>query len=405
MEPKDRIIFAADVGSLQELRNYLKAFEGEIGAIKLGMELLSHGLLTGELIFQTVMEESDFRVMWDLKYGDIPSTIAGAAKEVAKYGQGRILGFTVHSFAGRRALRDAVKAVKDNFGEGADTPKVIAITLLTSLDQNDLDDLGIVGTPKDVVLRWAKIAAEENVPAIVCSPQETADVLRLNPNFTVINPGIRFAGSDLGTQKRVTTPKEAVENGASYIVMGSDLRKGDPVINARRAATEIGGGYRALSRDEVLEVFREMRSVYEGDHFVYTAGGHGKAYVNKDDIYTDPEQLSILCKEIAFRNMNAGVQVVAGPTVGGVLVANRVAEWLRHFTGNKNIIAVFADQDGDGRVLKRGYPKKVAGKKVLVVEDVLNTGKSAAATVKAVQSAGGEVVACHALCNGLVAQH
>lgn len=239
MEPKDKIIFAADVGSIEELNSYLRVFKGEIGAVKLGMELLTHGLLANEPIFQAVMEESDFRVMWDLKYGDIPATIAGAAKEVAKWGRNRILGFTVHSLAGRRGLREAVKAVKDNFGDGTEAPKVIAITLLTSLDQSDLDDLGISGTPKEVVLRLAKIAAEEKVPAIVCSPQETAEVLQLNSAFTVINPGIRFAGSDLGTQKRVTTPGQAIANGATYIVMGSDLRKGDPVANARRAVTEI----------------------------------------------------------------------------------------------------------------------------------------------------------------------
>jgi len=242
MEAKDRIIFAADVGSLPELREYLEKFKGKIGAVKVGMELLTHALLNFEPVYQTIMLESNFRVMWDLKYGDIPATVAGAAKEVAKYGQGRILGFTVHCLSGRKALEDAVKAVKDNFDEGPDAPMVIGITILTSLEQEDLDELGIQGTPKEAVLRLARIAAKTKVPAIVCSPKETKDVLAIDPNFTVINPGIRFAGSDLGTQKRVTTPKEAIANGASYIVMGSDLRKGDPVANSRRAADEIWQG-------------------------------------------------------------------------------------------------------------------------------------------------------------------
>lgn len=240
MKSYKRIIFAADVGSLAELREYLTKFEGEIGAIKLGMELLTHALLTGEPVFRTVLEESDFQIMWDLKYGDIGDTIAGAAKEVAKYGQGRILGFTVHCSAGKPALQKAVQAVKDNFpSEHGTVPMVIGITLLTSLDQSDLDQPGIQGSPSEVVLRWAQIAADAGVPAIVCSAKETRDVLALNPNFTVINPGIRFAGSDLKTQKRVTTPGEAIGNGAEYIVMGSDLRKGDPVANARRATAEI----------------------------------------------------------------------------------------------------------------------------------------------------------------------
>ncbi|MDP2709223.1 MAG: orotidine-5'-phosphate decarboxylase [bacterium] len=239
MEPKDRIIFAADVGSLDELKKYLEAFGNEIGAVKLGMELLTHALLTGEKVVQYVFEETPFKIMWDLKYGDIPATVAGAAKEVTKYGQGRILGFTVHCMAGETALQEAVKAVKDNFGQGPDAPKVIAVTLLTSLDKTDLEKLGIQGTTNEVVLRWAKMASDAGVRTIVCSPQETADVLAINPDFTVINPGIRFAGSDLDTQKRVTTPGQARANGASYIVMGSDLRKGDPLVNARKAAEEI----------------------------------------------------------------------------------------------------------------------------------------------------------------------
>lgn len=243
MNGAKRIIFAADVGSLEELRTYLKAFRGEIGVIKLGMELLMHSLLTGEPVFQTVLEESDFQVMWDLKFGDIPATVAGAAKEVAKYGQGRIFGFTVHCAAGKNALEKAARAVAENFpSESGTAPYVIGVTLLTSLDQSDLDELGIQGAPNEVVLRWARIASNAKVPAIVCSPKETKDVLTVNPAFTVINPGIRFAESDLGTQKRVTTPEEAFLNGAAYIVMGSDLRKGDPAANARRAVVEIEAG-------------------------------------------------------------------------------------------------------------------------------------------------------------------
>lgn len=238
IEPKDRIIFAADVGSRAELTQHLAAFKEKIRVIKLGMTILTHELLAGEPIVWYVLEETDLQIMLDLKFGDIPDQIAGAAREVAKYGQGRILGFTVHCLAGRKALREAVKAVKENFGDGPNAPMVIGVTLLTSLDQSDLDEMGIQGTPREVVLRLAKIAAEEKVPAIVCSPQETAEVLKIAP-FMVINPGIRFAGSELGSQKRVTTPGEAIKNGATFIVMGSDLRKGDPAANVLRAAEEI----------------------------------------------------------------------------------------------------------------------------------------------------------------------
>lgn len=239
MKAKDRIIFAADVGSLDELKKYVKAFGNEIGAFKLGMEVLTHQLLTGEPILEYVLKETNFKIMWDLKYKDIPNTMAGAAKEIAKYGQGRILGFTIHCDAGINALRATVKAIKENFGTGPDAPMAIGVTMLTSLDDTDLEMLGVNGSPNEAVLRLAKIADQASIPAIVCSPKETAGVLKINPNFILINPGIRFEGSDLRDQKRVTTPGQAIANGATYIVMGSDLRNGNPVENARRAAREI----------------------------------------------------------------------------------------------------------------------------------------------------------------------
>jgi len=241
-EPKERIIFAADVGSIEELIGYLRIFKGEIGAIKIGMELLTHALLTGAPVFSTILEETDFRIMWDLKYFDIPPTVAGAAKEVAKHCQGRILGFTVHCLSARKALKQAVQAVKENFGEGPDSPEVIGVTLLTSLDKSDLKDLGIKGESSDVVERWTKMAIEEGVRTFVCSGQETKMLLDIKSDLITINPGIRFLDSNVGDQKRVVTPRRAIGQGATFIVMGSDLRKGDPVANARRAAKEIGQG-------------------------------------------------------------------------------------------------------------------------------------------------------------------
>lgn len=176
---------------------------------------------------------------------------------------------------------------------------------------------------------------------------------------------------------------------------------GDPVSAAKRVAAEIETAlYNSLTDEQILQIFGEMGAIYDNDHFVYTKGGHGKAYVNKDDIYVDPDKLSLFCQDIAWRCRTLEAQAVAGPTVGGVLVAQWVTYWLRRFTGDDKIVAIFADEAGEGkRVLKRNFPSRVAGKKVLVVEDVINTGASAAATIRAVEEAGGEVVACFALCN------
>lgn len=166
-----------------------------------------------------------------------------------------------------------------------------------------------------------------------------------------------------------------------------------------REALDFSDTYRPLCQDEIMDIFARMGAIYDDDHFVYTKGGHGKAYANKDDIYADPDKLSLLCKEIAYRSKDLKIQVVAGPAFGGGLIANRVAEWLRRFTGDDKIVAVVADADGDAKVIKRSYPKRIINKRVLVVEDIINTGGSAAGTVKAVTAVGGNVIACKALAN------
>lgn len=248
MDAKERIIYAADGQWSEEYKNLLK-LTGEIGAVKLGMAMVTQGFLTWEPIFQTVLRMAELKVMIDLKFHDIPDQVAGAAKAIAQYGQDKILGFTIHASASQKALQLAVKAIDDNF-KGQTKPLLMAVTLLTSLDQNDLDLLGIYGPPRDMVVRLARIADKEKVPAIVCSPLETKAVLEVNPDFVVVNAGIRFPGSDLKNQKRVTSPEDAMEAGARYIVMGSDLRNGDMVANARRAAYEIGVGIER-SRDRL----------------------------------------------------------------------------------------------------------------------------------------------------------
>lgn len=157
--------------------------------------------------------------------------------------------------------------------------------------------------------------------------------------------------------------------------------------------------YKSLTEKEIREIFAGVDAVYEGDHFVYTKGGHGNAYVNKDDIYKDPDVLSILAKEIAYRVRSLKIDAVAGATFGGALLANWVAYWLRRFDDNQLIVAVAVDGEKENRIIKRGYGKHVRGKRVLITEDVINTGATSEGTVKAVAVEEGNVVALMALCN------
>jgi orotate phosphoribosyltransferase len=133
-------------------------------------------------------------------------------------------------------------------------------------------------------------------------------------------------------------------------------------------------------------------AVIRDSHVVYTSGRHGSAYVDKDAIYPDTAAIAELCGLMADAARPLGADVVCGPALGGIILS----QWVGHHLG---LPAVYAEKDESGMVLRRGYDRLVRGRRVLVVEDVLNTGGSVEKTIAAVRAAGGEVVGASALCN------
>jgi orotate phosphoribosyltransferase len=149
------------------------------------------------------------------------------------------------------------------------------------------------------------------------------------------------------------------------------------------------------------EILAEAGAVITGSHVVYTSGRHGSAYVNKDAVYPHTDRVSELCRLLADAARHTRPEVVCGPALGGIILA----QWTGHHLG---ALAVYAEKLPDGGLgLRRGYDRLVARRRVLVVEDVLNTGESVRKAVAAVRAAGGEVVAVAALCNrgGVTAAH
>jgi orotate phosphoribosyltransferase len=149
---------------------------------------------------------------------------------------------------------------------------------------------------------------------------------------------------------------------------------------------------------DALKLFESCNTILTNSHFVYTSGKHGHTYINKDAVYPHTDLVRQLCEEIA-RQCPWQVEVVAGPTVGAVILSTWVAHFLSEMTG-RPILSIYAEEDAEkNRIFRRGYDVLVKGKSVLVVEDILNTGGSARKVVEAVKKLGGKVAGVFGLCN------
>ncbi|HCM43348.1 MAG: Orotate phosphoribosyltransferase [Candidatus Kaiserbacteria bacterium GW2011_GWC2_49_12] len=153
-----------------------------------------------------------------------------------------------------------------------------------------------------------------------------------------------------------------------------------------------------MDEQEVLEILQKV-GAFRGGHFVFTSGRHGDSYINKDALYTHTHDLSRLCRSVAERFADKGIEVVIGPAVGGAILSQWVAFHLTDIVGHE-VFAAFADKDGEGGfVIKRGYEKIIVGKKALVMEDLTTTGGSLRKVVELAYSHDADVIAAVVICN------
>ncbi len=155
-----------------------------------------------------------------------------------------------------------------------------------------------------------------------------------------------------------------------------------------------------MTEQEVMAILDKVGAIITNSHFRYTSGLHGSAYINKDAVYPHTAKTSLLCRALAepFSVLGYPVEVVIGPAIGGVILSQRTADRLSEIQGDQ-VLSVYAEKEGDTFVIKRGYDKLIAGKRVLVVEDVLTTGGSARKVIEAVRAVGGIVIGLSVLCN------
>ncbi len=227
MTPSDRICAALDFPSWQRAEPFARAIAPAVGMLKVGLELF---VAEGPPVVRAAAALGR-PVFLDLKLHDIPATVEGAARSAAATGASLL---TVHASGGAEMVRAAVR------GAGP-TTRVLAVTVLTSLDAGALAAIGLAGPPEAAVVRLARLAVGAGAGGLVCSPQEVAAVrAAVGPGPLLVVPGVRPPGAARGDQARVATPEDAVRAGADVIVVGRPLRDApDPVAAARAIAAAI----------------------------------------------------------------------------------------------------------------------------------------------------------------------
>lgn len=232
-DPLEQLIVALDFPSAEAAMNMVDQLQGTCRWFKVGMELYYAG---GNAIVERLRNRG-FEVFLDLKLHDIPNTVASAVRSVSCIGASLL---TVHAGGGKKMLRAAAQAA-----DAPDAPRLLAVTVLTSMDAAELSSIGVADPPAAQVLRLAQLARSAGIDGLVCSTEEVASVRALmGPDALLVIPGIRPAGSSTGDQSRVATAAQAIARGASMLVVGRPITQAaDPA----QAAAEILEDIKAAS--------------------------------------------------------------------------------------------------------------------------------------------------------------
>lgn len=231
---------ALDVPTLEEAEDLVSRLSPQVGLFKIGLQLYSNcGPKAVEMV-----QRWGAKVFLDLKLHDIPHTVAEASRVITGLG---VSMFTLHVAGGLSMLRAATQAAREEaLTRGLPSPLLLGVTLLTSLQVEDVRRIGLGTSVLGVVQRWAILAREAGLDGVVASPREVRVLrLALGPEFVLVCPGIRSAWTGLGDQRRTMTPREAARVGVDYLVVGRPIiEASDPVQATARILQEIEEGLR-----------------------------------------------------------------------------------------------------------------------------------------------------------------
>jgi orotidine-5'-phosphate decarboxylase len=227
---RSRLIVALDFPDAESALALAKRISPEQCKLKVGKELFT---AAGPSLVENLVDRG-FQVFLDLKFHDIPTTVARACIAAARLGVWMI---NVHALGGGTMIA----AARDALGALANRPLLIAVTILTSMDEDDLREIGIRESPQEATTRLAGVAGKHGADGIVCSAHEAASIrAQFGEAFLRVTPGIRLAENDVDDQKRIMTPSLAVQNGASYLVIGRPVtRADDPAAVLRRIEIDL----------------------------------------------------------------------------------------------------------------------------------------------------------------------
>jgi orotidine-5'-phosphate decarboxylase len=234
VQVRDKLIVALDFNTAEAATQMTDKLRGRAGMFKVGMEAFT---AEGPMLARYLIDSGE-KVFLDLKFLDIPNTVRGACRAAAKMG---VTLLNIHALGGRKMMRAALEGATAGTSEDRPRPLVLAVTILTSLAADDLEELGIAGPPENAVIRMARLAQSEGLDGVVASAKEVAALRKeCGPNFVIVTPGIRPAGAAANDQSRIATPQAALDAGASYLVVGRPITAApDPAAAAAAILEEM----------------------------------------------------------------------------------------------------------------------------------------------------------------------
>lgn len=230
LSARERLVLALDVDDFSSAENLVGLLKDYVGVFKVGSQLFTS---EGTKIIDMITK-AKARVFLDLKFHDIPNTVKGAAESATKLG---VYMFNVHASGGYEMMKAAADAaIETSIKLGIKKPLILGVTVLTSINQEILEkEVGVNKAVKEHVVHLAKLAKSAGLDGVVASPHEIKDIRdACGKNFIILTPGIRPAGEEINDQKRIMTPKQALEQGADFIVIGRPIRNAENPVEAAK---------------------------------------------------------------------------------------------------------------------------------------------------------------------------